>query len=153
MINLLTETGMLSCKLVEMAMEMNHKLGIFPDQDPTDKDRYKKLVGRLIYLSHTRLDIAYTVSVVNQFMHVPSKEHMKAVYRILRYLKGSSRRGLLLIKNSISNIKGYTDSDWAGDQKTRKSTSGYFMFVEGNLVTWKSKKHKVIARSSVEAEL
>jgi hypothetical protein len=151
-IDLLTETGMLSCKPVETPMEMNHKLGIFPDQDPTDKDRYQRLVGRLIYLSHTRPDIAYAVSVVSQFMHAPSKEHMEVVYRILRYLKGSPGRGLLFTKNSISNIEGYTDSDWAGDQTTRKSTSGYFTFVEGNLVTWKSKKQKVVARLSAEAE-
>ncbi|XP_061344013.1 secreted RxLR effector protein 161-like [Gastrolobium bilobum] len=48
--------------------------------------------------------------------------------------------------------QGYTDSDWAGDKTTRHSTSGYFTFVEGNLVTWKSKKQKVVARSSAEAE-
>jgi len=98
MIDLLTETGMLSYKLVETPMEMNHKPRIFPDQDPTDKDRYQQLVGRLIYLSHTRLDITYAVSMVSQFMHAPNKEHMEAVYRILRYLKGSPGRGLLFIK-------------------------------------------------------
>ena len=85
-------------------------------------------------------------------MHAPSEEHMEAVYRILRYLKSAPGKGLLFSKNGISNIEGYTDSDWAGDQTTRRSTSGYFTFVEGNLVTWKSKKQKVVARSSVEAE-
>ena len=55
-------------------MEMNHKLGILPDQAPTDKGRYQRLVGRLIYLSHTRLDIAYAVSIVSQFMHAQSEE-------------------------------------------------------------------------------
>ena len=59
---------------------------------------------------------------------------------------------MLFSKNGISNIEGYTDSDLAGDQTTRRSTSGYFTFVEGNLVTWKSKKQKVVARSSAEAE-
>ena len=152
MLDLLTETGMLGCKPVETPMEMNHKLGIHPDQALTDKGRYQQLVRRLIYLSHTRPDIAYAVSVVSQFMHAPSEEHMEAVYRILRYLKSAPGKGLLFSKNGISNIEGYTDSDWAGDQTTRRSTSSYFTFVEGNLVTWKSKKHKVVARSSVEAE-
>ena len=59
---------------------------------------------------------------------------------------------MLFSKNGISNIEGYTNSDWASDQTTRRSTSGYFTFVEGNLVTWKSKKQKVVARSSAEAE-
>ena len=85
-------------------------------------------------------------------MHAPSEEHMEAVYRILRYLKSAPGKGLLFSKNGISNIEGYTDSDWVGDQTTRRSTSGYFTFVEGNLVTWKSKKQKVVARSSAEAE-
>ena len=60
---------MLACKPAETPIEMNHKLRIFPNQVPTDKGRYQRLVGRLIYLSHTRPDIAYAVSVVNQFMH------------------------------------------------------------------------------------
>ena len=87
---------MLACKPVETPIEMNHKLGIFPDQVPTDKGQYQRLVGRLIYLSHTRPDIAYAVSVVSQFMHEPSEEHMNAVFRILRYLKGTLGKGLLL---------------------------------------------------------
>ena len=71
-LDLLTETGMLYCKPVETPMEMNYKLGILPDQAPTDKGRYQRLVRRLIYLSHTRPDISYAVSVVSQFMHAPS---------------------------------------------------------------------------------
>ena len=67
----------------------NHKLGLYPNQKPTNKGRYQRLVGKLIYLSHTRPDIAYTASVVSQFMHCPSEEHMEAIIRILRYLKYS----------------------------------------------------------------
>jgi hypothetical protein len=151
-LDLLTETGMLACKPAETPIEMNHKLGIFPDQTPTDKGRYQRLVGRLIYLSHTRPDLTYVVSVVSQFMHTPSEEHMNVVYRILRYLKNAPGKGLLFSKNDGLNIEGYTDSDWAGDQTDRRSTSGYFTFVEDNLVTWRSKKQKVVARSSAEAE-
>ena len=105
-LDLLTEIGMLGCKPIETPMEMNHKLGIIPDQAPTDKGRYQRLVGRLIYLSHTRSDIAYAVSVVSQFMHAPSGEHMEAVYRILRYLKSAPGKGLLFSTNGISNIEG-----------------------------------------------
>ena len=115
MLDLLTETGMLDCKPVETPMEMNHKLRILPYQAPTDKGRYQRLVGKSIYLSHTRPDISYAVSVVSQFMHALSEERMEAVYRILRYLKSAPGKGLLFSKNCISNIEGYTDSDWAGD--------------------------------------
>ncbi|XP_028101868.1 uncharacterized protein LOC114301153 [Camellia sinensis] len=151
-LDLLTKTGMLGCKPAETPIEMNHKLEILPYQNPTDKGCYQQLVGRLICLSHTRPDIAYAVSVVSHFMHAPSEAHIEAVYQILRCLKSARGKSLLFSKNGISNIEGYTDSDWAGDPTTKRHTSGYFTLVEGNLVTWKSKKHKVVARSSAEAK-
>ena len=97
-------------------------------------------MGKLIYLSHTRLDIAYVVSVVSQFMHCPSEDHMNVVMQILHYLKSSPGKGLMFSKNGHLNVAGYIDVDWVGNITDRKSTSGYFTFVGGNLVTWKSKK-------------
>ena len=106
-----------------------------------------------MYLSHTRPDLAYALSVVSQFMHNPGEQHMKAVMRILRYLKTNLGKGILFSKNEdYSNIEVYTDADWAGSVSDRRSTSGYFTFVGGNLVTWRSKKQHVVARSSAEAE-
>ncbi|GJX61870.1 putative RNA-directed DNA polymerase [Tanacetum coccineum] len=151
-LDLLAETGMLDCKPVDTPIEANHQLGMFPNQSPCDKGRYQRLVGRLIYLSHTRPDIAYAISVVSQFMHNPSKDHMKAVFRILRYLKKSPGKGLLFKKGGNMEVMGYTDADWAGNAVNMRSTSGYFMFVCGNLVTFRSKKQKVVARSSAESE-
>ena len=77
---------------------------------------------------------------------------MTTIMRILRYLKGTSSRELLFGKNDNLDLLAYIDADWAGDRDDRKSTSGYFTLVGGNLVTWKTKKQKVIALSSVEAE-
>ncbi|GKD83967.1 putative RNA-directed DNA polymerase [Tanacetum coccineum] len=74
---------------------------------------------------------------------------MKAVYR---YLKGSPGKGLFFEKKPNHQVSGYTDAYWAGDRTDGKSTSGYFTFIGGNLVTWRSKKQKVVARSSAEAE-
>ena len=68
-------------------------------------------MGKLIYLSHTWPDIAYAVSVVSQFMHCPSEDHMDAVMRILRYLKSSPGKGLMFSKNGHLNVVGYTDAD------------------------------------------
>ncbi|KAL6327135.1 hypothetical protein AAG906_014953 [Vitis piasezkii] len=146
------EVGLLDCKPTETPIIPNHKLGEYPNQVPTDKGRYQRLVGKLIYLSHTRPDIAYAVSVVSQFMHCPSEDHMSAVMQILRYLKSSPGKGLMFSKNDHLRVEGYTDADWAGNIMDRKSTSGYFTFVGGNLVTWRSKKQKVVALSSAEAE-
>lgn len=151
-LDLLAEIGMLECKPVDTPVSLNHKLGEYPDQVPTSKERYQRLVGRLIYLSHTRADIAYAVSPVSQYMHNPSTDHMEAVMRILQYLKGAPGKGLMLRKYNHLRIEGYTDADWAGSITDRKSTSGYLTLVGGNLVTWRSKKQKVVALSSAEAE-
>jgi hypothetical protein len=110
-LDVLTEVGMLECKLVDTPMVQNHKLGEYPDQAPTDKGKYQRLVGKLIYLSHTRPDIAYAVSVVSQFMHNPSEDRMDTVIRILRYLKASLRKGLMFSKNSHLKVNGYIDAD------------------------------------------
>ena len=109
-------------------------------------------MGKLVYLSHPRLDIAYAVNVVIQFMHNQSEDHMGVVIQILQYLKSSLGKWLMFSKNAHLNIEGYTDADWAGNILDRKSTSGYFTFVGWNLVTWRSKKKNVVELSNVEAE-
>ncbi|XP_016651106.1 PREDICTED: uncharacterized mitochondrial protein AtMg00810-like [Prunus mume] len=129
-------------------IEMNHKLCEDMDQEPINKEHYQCLVGRLIYLAQTRPDIAYVVSVVSQFMHSPSVPHRNAVDRILRYLKSTPEKGLMFSKNGDLEVVGYTDADWAGSITDRRSTSYYFTFVGGNLVTWQSKKQNVVSWST-----
>nr|XP_028959271.1 uncharacterized protein LOC114825095 [Malus domestica] len=77
---------------------------------------------------------------------------MAAVMRILSYLKGAPGKLLIFKKHRHLEIKGYIDADWAGNITDRRSTSGYFTFVGGNLVTWRSKKQNVVARSTAEVE-
>ncbi|RVW44801.1 Retrovirus-related Pol polyprotein from transposon RE1 [Vitis vinifera] len=151
-LDLLKETGMLGCKPIDTLMDSQKKLGIEKESTPVDKGRYQRLVGRLIYLSHTRPDIDFVVSTVSQFMHSPIEEHMEAVYRILRYLKMTPGKGLFFRKTENRDIEVYSDADWAGNIIDRRSTSGYCSFVWGNLVTWRSKKQSVVARSSAKAE-
>ena len=142
---------MTGCILVDTHMDPNTKLqttGI-----SVDKGRYQRLVGKLLYLAHTRPDIGFPVSVVSQFINNPTEEHMNAVYRILQYLKKDPGKGLFFRKVENRAIEVFTDADWAGSPIHRRSTSGYCSFVWGNLVTWRSKKQSVVARSSAEAEL
>ena len=107
-----------------------------------------------MYLALTRQDLAYALSVVSQYTHNPGEQHINAVMRILRYLKNAPGKGILFTKNvdhqSIEVV--YTDADWASAVDDRRSTFGYFTFVDGNLVTWKNKKQNVVARSSAEVE-
>ena len=98
-LNLLAETGMLDWKPAETPIVANHKLQTVQGEEPTDKENYQKLVGKLIYLSHTRRDISYAIGVFSRFMHLPQTSHMEAVIRILRYLKGTSDRGVFFGKN------------------------------------------------------
>ena len=89
----------------------NEKLSIHDHDILIDKEQYQRLVGKLIYLSHTQPDIAYTVSLVSQFMHNPSKDHLSVVIQILRYLKSSPGRGLMLRKHGHLNMEGHSDAN------------------------------------------
>ncbi|XP_038876387.1 uncharacterized mitochondrial protein AtMg00810-like [Benincasa hispida] len=151
-LDLLKETGMTGCKPVDTPTEYNVKLSNVNNGVPVSKERYQRLVRKLIYLSHTRPNISYVVSVVSQLMQAPYEEHMTAVERNLQYLKGTPGKGLLFRKSNKRGIEAYLDSDWARSAVDRKSMSGYCTFFCGNLVTWRSKKQGVIARSSAEAE-
>ncbi|KAM1736212.1 hypothetical protein ACFX12_014589 [Malus domestica] len=150
-LDLLQEADMLDCKPASTPLHCKHKMTM-DGETLTDISYYQRLVRRLIYLTITRSDIAFAVSLVSQFMHSPTMDHLQVVKRILRYLKGSVGRGILMQNNAHTHILGYTDTDWAGNSLDRKSTTGFCIFVGGNLVSWKSKKQSVIARSSAEAE-
>lgn len=121
-------------------------------ESPVDKRRYQRLVGKLIYLSLTRPDIVYVVSVLSQFMHCPTKKHPDAVTHILRYLRGTPGKGLLFKKNEERGITWFANADQAGSIKDYRSTSEYYTKLQGNLVTWRSKKQSVVACSGAEVE-
>ncbi|CAL2248740.1 unnamed protein product [Prunus armeniaca] len=150
-LDLLQEADMINSK--HACTPLDSKLKINMEGEPLNNiSHYQRLVGKLIYLNITRPDITYAVSLVSQFMHSPTMAHLNVVKRILRYLKGSVGRGILMKKNDTTQIMGYIDADWAGNAIDRKSTTSYCTFVRGNLVSWKSKKQNVIARSSADAE-
>ncbi|XP_073294539.1 secreted RxLR effector protein 161-like [Primulina huaijiensis] len=117
-----------------------------------DAGPYKRLVGRLIYLTMTRPDICYAVQHLSQFMHAPKKSHMDADVRIVRYLKGSPGLGITFSAANNLKISAYCDSDWASCLMTRRSLTCYCIKVGDSLISWRTKKQSTISRSSAEAE-
>ena len=113
-LDLLTETGILGCKPSNTPIKARKKTE--SDGKPVDRERYQRLVSRLIYISHTRPDIAFVVNMVSQYMHSPKEIHLEAVYKILKYLKGSPRRGLFFKKSDSKKIEIYTDADGQDQQ-------------------------------------
>ncbi|KAG6520586.1 hypothetical protein ZIOFF_017645 [Zingiber officinale] len=120
--------GKLGSRPASTPIEVNHDLTSSSGEDLTslEKGTYQRLVGKLLYLSMTRPDITYVVSVVSQYMHAPKNIHMKVVDRILRYLKSCPGKGLLFKGGGDLKVECYSDADWAGSRDDRRSTSGYW---------------------------
>ena len=104
------------------------------------------------YLTFTKPDITFAVQQVCLHMHDPREPHRTALQRILRYLRSTVDHGLLLHRALSTELVVYTDAEWVGCPDTRRSTSGYAVFLGGNLVSWSSKRQPVVSRSSAEAE-
>ena len=117
-----------------------------------DPERYRRLVGKLNYLTVTRPDITHSISVVSQYMSSPTVDNWAAVEHILCYLKGAPGRGILYSNHEHNRVECFPDADWARSKEDRRSTSSYYVFVGGNLVSWKSKKQVVVSCLSAKSE-
>ncbi|GJY26343.1 putative RNA-directed DNA polymerase [Tanacetum coccineum] len=154
-LEVLHEYGLLAGRPVETPLAENTTLNHVESEDDkllSDIGNYQKLVGKLIYLTNTRPDISYAVHCLSQFMHAPLSSHLEAAFRVLRYLKNSPGSGIQINKVGNLKLRAYADSDWARCPATRKSVSGYCVFLGSSLITWKSKKQSTLSRSSAEAE-
>ncbi|KAJ0827232.1 putative RNA-directed DNA polymerase [Helianthus annuus] len=151
-LDILEDSGMMGCRPSGFPMEQNLKLDKGEEEEKVDVVKYRRLVGRLLYLQATRPDITYSVNVLSQFVADPRKNHMDAATRGLRYLKGTLGLGILLPKMGGTTLVSYCDSDWLGCPLTRRSRTGYLLLFGGAPISWKSKKQSVVSRSSAEAE-
>ena len=115
-----------------------------------DMSRYRRLVGKLIYFTVTRRDIAFAVDMVSQFMHKSRECHLNAAMKILEYIKGSPGKGLLLKNNSHLRIEAYFDASYVDDKTDMKSTSSYCTYVGSNLVTWRMEKQEAECRFTIQ---
>ena len=119
-------------------MEQNLKLSPLEGATLTDPSLYRRLVGRLIYLTVTRPNIAHIVNILSQFMHAPLQPHMDATIRLLCYLKATPGQGLFVPSDSNLALQAYCDSDWASYPTTRRFTFGYCIFLCSSIVSWKT---------------
>ncbi|KAL8142562.1 hypothetical protein V2J09_015594 [Rumex salicifolius] len=117
-----------------------------------DGEQYRRLVGRLLYLSLTRPDLSYAVQHLSQFVSQPQLPHFQAAIHVLRYLKVSMHKGLFYPVQRSLKMVGFSDADWGSCLTTRRSLTGYCVFLGQSLVSWKTKKQAIVSRSSTEAE-
>ena len=143
---------MKNCNSVNTPTEFGLKLNKDHEGKKVDGTLYKQIVGSLMYLTATRPDIMYSVSLISRYMENPTEMHLLATKRILRYLQGTKEFGLFYKKGEKSDLIGFTDSDYAGDQDDRKSTSGYVFILGSGAVSWSSKKQSIVTLSTAEAE-
>ncbi|CAJ2657635.1 unnamed protein product [Trifolium pratense] len=151
-LDLLTETGTLGCKPSSVPMDPSNRLHHDDSEPHPNITEYRALVGKLLYLTSTRPDIAFPVQQLSQFLDAPTSAHFKAAQKVLRYLKGNPGTGLFFPRNSSLQLMGFSDADWGGCPDSRRSITGYCFFIGQSLICWKSKKQLTVSKSSSEAE-
>ncbi|KAL9235087.1 hypothetical protein vseg_009883 [Gypsophila vaccaria] len=151
--DVLTRFGMEHSNAVKNPIVPGTKLSKDESGARVDDTRFKQVVGCLMYLTVTRPDLAYVVSLISRFVSSPTMAHWLAAKRVLRYVKGTTTLGIFYSKGKNDlGLMGFTDSDYAGDLDDRKSTSGYTFMLGSGAIAWASKKQPVVALSTTEAE-
>ncbi|KAJ0590748.1 putative RNA-directed DNA polymerase [Helianthus annuus] len=150
--DIIARAGMQSCNSVATPVDTKPKLSATSSPTFDNPTLYRSLAGALQYLTFTRPDISYAVQQICVHMHAPTVDDWNALKRVIRYLQGTSSYGLTLSPCSLVSLRAYTDADWAGCPDTRRSTSGYCVYMGPNLLSWSSKRQSTVSRSSAEAE-
>ncbi|XP_070039382.1 secreted RxLR effector protein 161-like [Nicotiana tomentosiformis] len=133
-------------------IEYDQANGVTGDPPLQNVSSYQRLIGRLLYVTITRLDINYAVQVLSQFVQAPKRSHWDAALRVVRYLKIAPGQGILMRSDCVETLTCWCDSDWAACLNTRRSVTGYVIKFGHSLISWKSKKQRTASRSSAEAE-
>ncbi|XP_019237902.1 PREDICTED: uncharacterized protein LOC109221216 [Nicotiana attenuata] len=150
--DLLAEFDCTTLPLVSSPIDPSSKLTANCGAPLSDACLYRRLVGKLNYFTHTRLDLSFAVLTLSQYMQRPCIGHFTAALRVLRYLCSNPSQGLFLNARPSFDLLAFCDADWASCRDSRRSVSGFFISLGGSPVSWKSKKQASVSLSSAEAE-
>ncbi|XP_056862390.1 uncharacterized mitochondrial protein AtMg00810-like [Raphanus sativus] len=149
---ILDDAGMSSCNPTHVPLEINAQFSKASNEDKIDERAYRRSIGCLRYLLHTRPDLSFSVGVLSRYMQEPKTSHGSALKQVLRYLRGSSMLGLHYTRNGGTKLLGYSDSSHNVDIDDGKSTSGHIFYLGESPIIWSSTKQELVALSSCEAE-
>ncbi|KAL0365212.1 UNVERIFIED_CONTAM: Retrovirus-related Pol polyprotein from transposon RE2 [Sesamum angustifolium] len=150
--DIITDYGMVSATSVSTPLPLGLKLSATSGTFLKEPDKFRHLIGRLLYLGFTRPDLSFAVQQLSQFLQHPTDQHWTTALHIVRYLKGAPDTGLFFPASNSLHLSAYTDADWGACVDSRRSVTGYCVFLGSSLISWKSKKQNTVSRSSAEAE-
>ncbi|GJZ24723.1 putative ribonuclease H-like domain-containing protein, partial [Tanacetum coccineum] len=141
-----------SIRTATTPIESNKPLVKDEDGEDVDVHVYRSMIGSLMYLTASRLDIMFDVCTCARFQVTPKASHLNAVKRIFRYLKHQPKLGLWYPRDSPFELEAFSDSDYGGASLDKKSTIGGCQFLGRRLISWQCKKQTIVANSTTEAE-
>ncbi|KAL8144668.1 hypothetical protein AgCh_003023 [Apium graveolens] len=152
-LDIIKDVGYMDANPSLVPLDQHHNLTADSDSPVlSDLSAYRRLIGRLIYLTITRPDLSYPVHILAQFMHKPQECHWLADLKLVRYIKHTCGQGILMSSTSSFNLRVFTDADWGSCKQTRQSITGYCVILGDSLVSWKCKRQATVSRSSAETE-
>ncbi|XP_057981296.1 uncharacterized mitochondrial protein AtMg00810-like [Malania oleifera] len=151
-LDILKDSGTVGSTPARIPLDQNIRMSKEEGELLPEPALYRRLIGRLLYLTITRPELAYSVQMLSQFMKNPRVPHLQAAHKVLRFIKGSPGQGLFYLVDSEIHLRGFSDSDWGACPDTRRFVIGYYVFLGKSLVSWKSKKQSVVSKSSTKAE-
>nr|GEU87215.1 uncharacterized mitochondrial protein AtMg00810-like [Tanacetum cinerariifolium] len=131
-----------ACDPVDTPIVEKSKLDEDPQGKAVDPTHYRGMVGTLMYLTASRLDLTFVICMCARYQAKPTEKHLHAIKRIFKYLRGIINRGLWYLKDSSIALTAYADADHTGCQDTRRSTHGSMKLLRDRLVSWSSKRHE-----------
>ncbi|KAL0329372.1 UNVERIFIED_CONTAM: Retrovirus-related Pol polyprotein from transposon RE2, partial [Sesamum radiatum] len=150
--DILSDTSMLNAKVASTPFPSGLHLTLDEGALLQFPDRYRRLVGRLLYLGFTRVDLSFPVQQLSQYMQHPRTSHWDATLHVLRYLKGSCNLGLFFPSQNSLRLTAHSDAAWASCLDSRRSITRFCVFLGVSLIMWKTKKEATVSRSLAEAE-